>query len=115
RWTQVLAPCAFLLGCADTPPASHGSVVAVSVDDRGLPRMLQARDVAPAPAATAMESARIHVERLAGMWGVAPGTLPELRAIGEVNVQGGTVARIAQMIDGLPVWGRELRVLVRPG
>ncbi len=77
--------------------------------------MLQARDLAPAPAATAVESARIHVERLAGMWGVAPGTLPELRAIGEVKVRGGSIARLAQEIDGLPVWGRELRVLVRPG
>lgn len=77
--------------------------------------MVQARDLPPAPAATAMESARTHVERLAGMWGVAPGTLPTLRAIGEVPARGGKIARIAQDIDGLPVWGRELRVLVRPG
>lgn len=115
RWTKVLAPCAFLIGCADTQPTLQGSAIAVSVDDRGLPRMLQARDMPPAPAATAMESARTHVERLAGMWGVAPGTLPELRPIGEVKVPGGTIARIAQEIDGLRVWGRELRVLVQPG
>ena len=115
RWISVLAPCAIIFGCADTQPIEQGSVVAVSVDGRGLPRMVQAHDLAAAPAPSAMQSARVHVERLAGLWGVAPGTLPELKAVGEVAVRGGTIARIAQVIDGLPVWGRELRVLVRPG
>ncbi|HEY5928474.1 MAG TPA: M36 family metallopeptidase [Kofleriaceae bacterium] len=80
-----------------------------------MPRMLHGSALPAAPAATAMDSAREHVERLAGSWGVAPGTLPDLTAIGEVKVLGGTIARIAQTIDGLPVWGRELRLLVRPG
>jgi hypothetical protein len=115
KWTRVLAPCAVLIGCADSQPVSQGSAVAVSVDHRGVPRMLQARELAPAPASTAMESARIHVERLAGEWGVAPGTLPVLAPVGEVAVRGGTIARMDQVIDGLPVWGRELRMLVRPG
>jgi large repetitive protein len=111
-----LAPCTALLGCTDHDSqfSQQGSAVAISVDPRGLPRMVQARDLAPAPAATATDSARIHVERLAGMWGVAPGTLPDLRALGEVPAPGGKIARIAQEIDGLPVWGREMRVLVRP-
>lgn len=115
KWISVLAPCAVVLGCADPQPALQGSALAVSVDRHGVPRMVQAHDLVPAPAPTAMESARVHLKRLAGMWGVAPGTLPELRAVGEVPVRGGTIARIAQVIDGLPVWGRELRVLVRPG
>jgi hypothetical protein len=102
-------------GCADPQPEPHGSVVALSADARGLPRMLQAHDLAPAPAPTAMQSARMFVERLAGTWGVAPGTLPALVEVGEVAVRGGTIARIRQVIDGLPVWGRELRVLVKPG
>jgi hypothetical protein len=74
--------------------------------------MLQAHDLPAAPAATAMQSAKLHVERLAGVWGVAPGTLPALTELGEVEVAGGTIARMAQMIDGLPVWGRELRAFV---
>ncbi len=114
-WTLALAPCAFVIGCADTQPVSRGDAVADSVDQRGVPRMLHATGVAPAPAATAMQSAQIHVERLAGTWGVAPGTMPALRAIGEVPAPGGTIARIAQTIDDMPIWGRELRVLVRPG
>ena len=109
-----MASCAVLIGCADSQPVEQGSTVALSTDHRGLPRMLQAHDVV-APAATAMQSAKRHVEALAGQWGVAPGMLPNLTEVGEVPVQGGTIARIAQTIDGLPVWGRELRVFVRPG
>ncbi len=87
----------------------------MSVDEHGSPRMLHAAgELAPAPAASAMQAARIHVERLASRWGVAPGTLPELAEVGEVSVHGGTIARMRQVIDGLPVWGRELRVLVHP-
>src|SRR5262245_50414742 len=111
----VVAPFAVLAGCADPHSLQQGSVVATSADHRGVPRMLQAsRDADPAPAASAWQSARIHVERLAGQWGVAPGTLPMLDEVGEVSVRGGTIARMRQVIDGLPVWGRELRVLVRP-
>ncbi len=77
--------------------------------------MLEARGLPAAPAATAMQSARMHLERLAGEWGVAPGMLPTLAEIGEVQVRGGTVARLRQVVDGMPVWGRELRVFVRPG
>jgi large repetitive protein len=112
---NALAPCAFLIACADTQPVSQGDAVATSVNHRGVPRMLQATGLAPAPAATAMQSARIHVERLAGKWGVAPGTLPDITELGEVPTAGGTIARMAQTIDGLPVWGGELRALVRPG
>lgn len=110
-----LAPCAFLIGCTDTQPVERGSAVALSTDQRGIPRMLQATGMPAAPAATAMESARTHVERLAGQWGVAPGMLPALDALGEVRVRGGTIARMRQVVDDMPVWGRELRVLVRPG
>ncbi|HEX5063946.1 MAG TPA: M36 family metallopeptidase, partial [Kofleriaceae bacterium] len=114
RRSRVLAACALLIGCTDAP-IQRGNVVATSVDSRGVPRMLQATQLAAAPAPTAMQSARIHLERLAGEWGVAPGTLPTLAAIGEVSVAGGTITRMAQVIDGLPVWGHEMRLLVRPG
>lgn len=116
RWTRVFASCAALIGCADSQSTQQqDGAVAISVDQRGVPRVLQAQALPAAPAATATESARVHVERLAGMWGVAPGTVPELRGVGEVAVPGGKVARIRQEIDGLPVWGRELRVFVKPG
>src|SRR5262245_31859565 len=105
---------ALVVGC--TADGQHdGMAVAIARDQRGAPRLISARDLAPAPAATALESARTHVSRLATIWGVAPGKLPALDGVGEVPVRGGTVARIAQVIDGLPVWGGELRVLVRPG
>ena len=113
RRIPVLAPCALVIACSQ--PVEPGGVVALSIDHEGIPRMLQAHGLPAEPAPTAMASAKLHVERLAGEWGVAPGTLPALTELGEVGVAGGTIARIAQTIDGLPGGGRELRVLVRPG
>jgi len=84
----------------------------LAVDERGIPRLLQAASVLAAPAATATESARVHVARLARAWGVA--TLPALEAIGEVPVRGGTIVRLRQLIDGIAIDGGELRVFVRP-
>jgi len=77
--------------------------------------MIAAQDMAPAPAASATDSARVHVARLATVWGVAPTKLPVLASVGEVPVRGGTIVRLAQQIDGLPVWGGELHLLVRAG
>jgi hypothetical protein len=86
----------------------------LAVDERGMPRLLRAAFVPAAPARTATESARVHVARLAPAWAVRAATMPALDAIGEVPVRGGTIVRLRQLLDGLPVDGGELRVFVRP-
>ncbi len=87
----------------------------LATSSRGVPRLLQGKDVAAAPAATAIESARVHVSRLAPAWGVPFDALPELIGVGEVATQGGSIARIQQVIDGLPVDQGELRVMIGAG
>jgi hypothetical protein len=87
----------------------------LATDDRGMPSLLRAARVAPVPAATATESAIQHVGRLSAAWGVAGTALPKLHGLGEVQAPGATIARVRQTIDGLPVDGGELRVLVREG
>jgi large repetitive protein len=87
----------------------------LAIDDRGKPSLLRAGSVAPAPAATATESAIQHVGRLSAAWGVADTALPKLQGLGEVPAPGATIARVRQTIDGLPIDGGELRVLVREG
>jgi hypothetical protein len=79
--------------------------------DHGIPRLLQATTANLAPAATATGSARIHLARLAPAWGVK--TMPALEPLGEIAVRGGTIVRLRQSIDGLPIEGGELRVFVR--
>lgn len=123
----------FLLACSDTQAPSDdarpqrapsASPVAAAIelgmtplatDDRGTPSLLRAARVAPAPAATATESAIQHVGRLSAAWGVTDTALPQLHGLGEVRAPGATIARVRQTIDGLPVDGGELRVLVREG
>lgn len=78
----------------------------LAIDEDGIPRLLGARDANTGPAIS-------HVTRLAPGWGVAPSDVPELVSIGDVDVLGGTVARLRQMIDGVPVDGGELRVMTR--
>jgi hypothetical protein len=66
-----------------------------------------------APNATA--AARQHVERLAPAWGVRTDGMPTLEMLGEVRVPGGTIVRMRQVIDGLPVAtasGGEVRVMI---
>jgi hypothetical protein len=86
----------------------------VSIDEHGVPRLLRATAAAPAAAVASSPSAaaRWHVVRLARAWGVKQ--LPALVAVGEVPVQGGTIVRLRQTLDGLPIVGGELRVLGRP-
>ena len=55
------------------------------------------------------------VTRLAPAWGVSDGALPQLVGLGEIATQGGRIARIEQVIDGLPVDHGELRVMVGTG
>ena len=60
-------------------------------------------------------SPRDHVARLAAAWRVSPFALPVLDDAGTFDVAGGTITRVTQTIDGLPVWGGELRVFVKTG
>ena len=107
------------LPAPDSTPAATG-MTPLAIDERGLPRLLQAvtSQAAPAapaaPAATASESARFHLGRIASAWKIAPGAMPVLEPAGEIAVRGGTIARIGQQIDGMPIEGGELRLLVRP-
>lgn len=87
----------------------------IALDDRGLPRLMQAARVPAAPAATATESAIAHLSRLSPSWGVARTAVPQLQGVGEVPAVGATIARVRQTIDGLPVDGGEVRVMVREG
>jgi MYXO-CTERM domain-containing protein len=124
-----------LLSCADThSPSTQESDSAIisaktpaakavqlgatpmSLDKQGIPRMLRGGpNQEPVVAANATAAARAHLERLAPAWGVAKGGMPTLEAIGEVRVAGGTIVRMRQMIDGIPVAtsaGGEIRVMV---
>jgi hypothetical protein len=91
----------------------------LAVDDSGMPRLLRGNDGAPAmPAADAASMARLHVERLAPVWGVRAGAMPTLEPVGELPMLGGTIVRFRQVIDGLPIdssSGGELRVMVKNG
>jgi hypothetical protein len=81
----------------------------VSVDERGVPRLLQG---GPAlPGANPTEIAIAQALRLAPAWGVT--TAPDLIPLGEVPVLGGTIVRLRQEIDGIEIEHGELHVFVR--
>jgi hypothetical protein len=85
----------------------------LSIDEHGVPRLLRGGPALVAPDATT--AARMHVERLAPAWGVKPGAMPAMTALGEVAMPGGTIVRLRQLIDGIPIdpaQGGELRVMV---
>jgi hypothetical protein len=107
-------------GRASRPPPTSPVAAAVgldllpsSIDARGVPLVLRATSVAPAPAASATEAALGHLGRIAGAWGVARTAMPDLVALGEVPAPGGTIVRVRQELDGLPIDRGELRVMVR--
>ncbi|MBA2539840.1 MAG: M36 family metallopeptidase, partial [Deltaproteobacteria bacterium] len=115
-----------VIGCStpdpELPSLPHGSPVAqaiglgmspMSIDDRGIPRLLQVSpsyrfQIQGSPAVAALA----HVERLAPAWGVE--VLPSLSTLGEVAIGSSTIVRVEQRIAGLPIDGGELRALVRP-
>jgi hypothetical protein len=130
--TTLLAPPLLLVACSEAPApaaavepallsatpqlaAARLGVTPLAVDERGVPRLLGGAGAAPAPAPTATASAIAHLSRLSAAWGVRAAALPELAGVGEVPAPGGTIARVRQSIDGLPIEGGELRVLVGPG
>jgi hypothetical protein len=133
---------ALLLSCGDSQspptgapptPTDPGTVVPMTpvaaaielgttplaVDERGVPRLLRGSAAMPAMPALAgadvVTAARQHVERLAPAWGVTTGAVPTLESLGEIPLPGGTIVRLGQVIDGLPIdaaAGGELRVMI---
>ena len=95
-----------LCACTGSSRLDDGVAVATSRDVHGVPRMLVARG-------QFADTPREHVATLAPQFGVLPMALPQLRELGDIRLSHARVARIAQSIDGLPIWGGELRVLVR--
>jgi MYXO-CTERM domain-containing protein len=65
------------------------------------------------PGASPLESARSHALRQAARQGIASADMPVLEPLAEHRAVGSTVERFAQVIDGLPVYHRELRMLLR--
>ena len=90
--------------------------IPLAVDDTGVPHLLRGDATMPAiPAADATTSARMHVQRLAPAWGVRPAAMPALESIAEAPIAPGTVVRMRQVIDGMPVdpaSGGEVRVML---
>lgn len=90
----------------------------IASDDAGRARLVTA---VPAHASARMGSgdpaalAHAHVRRIAAVWGLAPGELPDLATRAEVATRSGTIVRLAQQLDGVSVEGAELRVLVQGG
>lgn len=87
----------------------------LALDEAGVPRLLRGNGGIALPAATPAQSAALHVARLAPAWGVRDAALPQLEPIGDVAVRGGTVSRLRQLIDGVPVDGGELHVMTTAG
>ena len=87
----------------------------LAVDEAGVPRLLDGAGGPALPATTPAESAALHVARLAPAWGVRAAALPRLEPIGDVAVLGGTISRLRQLVDGIPVDGGELRVMTTGG
>lgn len=106
-----LAACASEAPTALPLPAELG-VMAVAVTPAGVPTLLHATGHATLARATPTASAIAHVEQLAPVWGVR-GAMPDLVAMGEVPVAGGTIVRLAQELDGVRIERAELRVFVR--
>ena len=98
-------------GCTATSPSPTPAGGAASPLRSRIARVPRGAFVAPAATATA--SARALVTRLAAeRWDT--GELAELQPRGEIAVGGGTLVRLEQQIDGLPVEAGELHVLVEP-
>jgi hypothetical protein len=66
-------------------------------------------DPTPAP----REMARTFAIREARQTGISEADMPALEPVAELRTDGGSVERFAQVIDGLPVYHQELRMLVR--
>lgn len=101
-----------LTGPALAARAAALGVTPIALDARGAPRLVRGAGMPTVTAAGPAASARAYVERLAPAWGVSTVALPVLASAGDVPVRAGTIVRLRQVIDGLPVERGELRVLV---
>ncbi|NVB79565.1 MAG: hypothetical protein HOV81_14305 [Kofleriaceae bacterium] len=106
RFLGVFAAAGLVACAGGGSPLDDGTSTVTSRDARGVPRMLVANG-------QFADTPRAHVERLAARFGVLPTALPELAELGDIRLAHARVTRIAQSIDGLPIWGGELRVLER--
>jgi hypothetical protein len=82
----------------------------LSVDEHGIPRLMAATHAPVMVGHTATEVAIAHAQRLAPSWGAR---VPQLVGVGEVAMPGGTIVRLRQLLDGLPIDDGELHVFVR--
>ena len=113
------APAGGATGIPLTAPTAAQRAIAVgttplAIDEAGIPRLVRGDGTTALPAATPAASAARHVARLAQAWGVSPAAMPDLVPAGDVKLLGGTVSRLRQLIEGVPVDGGELRVMTRP-
>ena len=79
-----------------TPVAAaiHLGVTPFAIDENDTPRLLRGTAaVPPMRAADATTSARMHIERLAPVWGVNAAAVPALDSLGEVAMPGGKIGR----------------------
>ncbi|MEO8699803.1 MAG: M36 family metallopeptidase [Kofleriaceae bacterium] len=109
-----IAPLLLVLACSEpapvTPiaPAVAARVITpIARDARGIPRLARGT---PGITGTVQQ----HLARIAPAYGVADTALPVFSPRGEIRVRGGTITRVAQIIDGLAVEDGELRLLVGP-
>lgn len=87
----------------------------LAVDEHGIPRLLRGDTATRVQASNVATAARMHVQRLASAWGVRSAAMPALESLGEAQLAGGTIVRLRQVIDGMPVdeaSGGEVHVLV---
>jgi hypothetical protein len=113
RGETVTAPAVPLEGTDHVGAAIALGATPQSIDENGTPQLLLGGSVANLRAASVTATARAYVSQLAPAWGVKATAVPVLDAVGEIPVRGGTIARIRPLLDGLPIEGGELRVLVK--
>lgn len=87
-----------------TPQAPDEALVARVIDEHGVPRLVTATTK------VTRDDAIAHLTAIAGAWKVSPETMPSLSIIGTA----GSITRVRQTLDGLPVDG-ELRVMTDAG
>jgi len=134
-WRCLVAFVALLVGCGEpatpraapptAPPAGAENpagaaaqlgVTPLAFSDAGVPHLVRAMpSMSKLPAADAVSAARLYAAQLAPVWGVKAGAMPQLVSLGEVALPGGTIVRLGQVIDGVPVdpdQGGELRLMI---
>jgi len=107
-----IAPVAPTVSSSHQRAAIARGVVALSVDDRGVPRMVRA--VRPLPAAIGAspgKAALAHVTALAAAY-VDGGALAELEVVGTRVLGTSTIVSLRQLVGGVEILDGDVRVLV---